>query len=269
MAIAFAAETTAEAAKELTSEAGSGIAIHLAPDVVTHIGSLPITSTLITTWLTMAVLILGAYLLKRKLSLVPGRTQTVLETLVGGAYGYVEETLENKPLARKYFPILATIFFFILAANWIGLLPGVASIGFWTESHGATRLIPLFYPVNTDLNVTIALALIAFVTIEYAGISVVGAFKYIGKFINFHSPLAFFVGLIELISEFGRLLSFSFRLFGNIFAGKTLILVAVFFLPYLVPVPIMAFELFVGFIQAVVFAMLTLFFIKLAIAEPH
>lgn len=106
-------------------------------------------------------------------------------------------------------------------------------------------------------------------TIEYAGISVVGALKYIGKFITFKSPLAFFVGIIELISEFGRLLSFSFRLFGNIFAGKTLILVAIFFLPYLVPVPIMAFELFVGFIQAVVFAMLTLFFIKLAVAEPH
>lgn len=261
MGIAYAAEQTAEA--------GKSIAIHLAPDVVTHIGSLPVTSTLITTWVTMAILILGAYLLRSRLALVPGRAQTVMETLVGGAYGYVEETLENKTLARKYFPILATIFFFILAANWIGLLPGVTSIGFWSESHGVARLIPFFYPVNTDLNVTIALALIAFVTIEYAGISVVGAMKYIGKFINFHSPLAFFVGIIELISEFGRLLSFSFRLFGNIFAGKTLILVAVFFLPYLVPVPIMAFELFVGFIQAVVFAMLTLFFIKLAIAEPH
>jgi F-type H+-transporting ATPase subunit a len=256
-------------AAEQAAETGKGIAIHLAPDVVTHIGSLPVTSTLITTWVTMAVLIVGAYLLRSRLTLVPGRTQTVMETLIGGAYQYVEETLEHKTLARKYFPILATIFFFILAANWIGLLPGVTSIGFWSDAHGVDRLIPFFYPVNTDLNVTIALALIAFVTIEYAGISVVGAVKYIGKFINFRSPLAFFVGLIELISEFGRLLSFSFRLFGNIFAGKTLILVAVFFLPYLVPVPIMAFELFVGFIQAVVFAMLTLFFIKLAIAEPH
>jgi F-type H+-transporting ATPase subunit a len=265
MSIAYAAETAAPAAHEV----GKGIAIHLAPDVVTHIGSLPITSTLITTWVTMAVLIVGAYLLRSRLSLIPGRFQTVMETLLGGAYEYVEETLENKHLARKYFPILATIFFFILAANWIGLLPGVTSIGYWAESHGAEHLIPFFYPVNTDLNVTLALALIAFVTIEYAGITVVGAMKYIGKFINFHSPLAFFVGIIELISEFGRLLSFSFRLFGNIFAGKTLILVAVFFLPYLVPVPIMAFELFVGFIQAVVFAMLTLFFIKLAVAEPH
>lgn len=254
---------------EAVTETKEGISIHLAPEVVGHLGSLPLTSTLITSWLTILVLILGAVMLRKRLAIVPGYAQTIVEATLGGAYDYVEETLENKSLARKYFPILATIFFFILAANWIGLLPGVTSIGYYQLSHGVEKLVPFFYPVNTDLNVTIALALIAFVTIEYAGISVVGAFKYLGKFITFKSPLAFFVGIIELISEFGRLLSFSFRLFGNIFAGKTLILVAVFFLPYLVPVPIMAFELFVGFIQAVVFAMLTLFFIKLAVAEPH
>jgi F-type H+-transporting ATPase subunit a len=181
----------------------------------------------------------------------------------------VKETLESETLARRYFPILATIFFFILAANWVGLLPGVTSIGYWGEYHGESKLIPFFYPVNTDLNVTFALALIAFVTIEVAGILALGAWKYGGKFINFHSPLAFVIGLVELIGEMARLISFSFRLFGNIFAGKTLILVAIFFVPLIMPVPIMAFELFVGFIQALVFAILTLLFIKLAVAEPH
>ena len=246
-----------------------GITIHLAPAIVGHIGDIAITSTLITSWLTIGVLVLFAVYMKKSARLVPNRFQVLVEATIGGAYDYVEETLEDKNLAAKYFPILATIFFFILAANWIGLLPGVTSIGYYGISHGVRALIPFLYPVNTDLNITIALALIAFVTIEYAGISVVGALKYFGKFVTFKSPLAFFIGLIELISEFGRLLSFSFRLFGNIFAGKTLLLVAIFFLPYIVPVPIMAFELFVGFIQAVVFALLTLFFIKLAVAEPH
>jgi F-type H+-transporting ATPase subunit a len=96
-----------------------------------------------------------------------------------------------------------------------------------------------------------------------------GLFKYGGKFINFHSPLGFVIGLIELISEIARLISFSFRLFGNIFAGKTLLVVVMFFVPYVLPVPLLAFEVFVGFIQAFIFSILTLFFIKLAVTEPH
>ncbi len=158
--------------------------------------------------------------------------------------------------------------------NWVGLLPGVDSIGIHkdVESHGEVveKLIPFFHPPATDLNITIAFALIAFVAIEMAGVTLLGFFKYGGKFINFHSPLAFVIGLIELLSELARLISFSFRLFGNIFAGKTLLLVVMFLAtPYLLPVPLLAYELFVGFIQAFIFAILTLFFIKLAIEEPH
>jgi F-type H+-transporting ATPase subunit a len=254
---------------EAEAPAEGGIAIHLAPSVVTHAFGIPVTSTLITSWLTIVVLMVFAYALKSKLALIPGRFQALIELMVGGAFDYVKETLESEQLARRYFPILATIFFFILGANWIGLLPGVTSIGYWAESHGVTQLVPFLYPVNTDLNVTIALSIIAVLTIEVAGIMALGALRYGGKFINFHSPLAFVIGLVELIGEIARLVSFSFRLFGNIFAGKTLILVAIFFVPLVMPVPIMAFELFVGFIQALVFAILTLLFIKLAVAEPH
>lgn len=162
-----------------------------------------------------------------------------------------------------------TIFFFILGANWIGLLPGVDSIGYYTEYHGEETFIPFLHPANTDLNVTLALAIIAFFAIEIIGVMLLGFFKYAGKFINFKSPLAFLIGIIELFSEIARLISFSFRLFGNIFAGKTLIVITMFFLPFIVPVPLLAFELFVGFIQAFIFAILTLFFIKLAVEEPH
>lgn len=244
----------------------SGLSVHLNPYIVGHIGDTPITATLITVWLVMLILISGAMLIKRRLVMIPGKLQNIAELIVGGAYNYVRDVLEDKKVTDTYFPVIATIFIFILGINWIGLIPGVGAIGFYNEHH---HLIPFLYPGSTDLNVTIGLAIVAFFTIELAGVLAIGVWKYAGKFINFHSPMGFVLGLIELISELARLISFSFRLFGNIFAGKTLLLVAIFFVPYILPVPIYAYELFVGLIQAAVFAILTLFFIKLAIEEPH
>jgi F-type H+-transporting ATPase subunit a len=251
--------------------AGEGISIHLAPPILGHFWGIPLTSTMLTAWLTMVVLIVAAFLIRRRLVLIPGKLQIVAESLIGGAYDYVADALESKTMANRFFPFIMTIFVFILAMNWIGLLPGVDAIGIYGESHGSEEqsLIPFFHPVHTDLNMTIALAIIAFVAIELSGVIIIGLFKYAGKFINFSSPLNFLIGIIELFSELARLISFSFRLFGNIFAGKTLLLIAMFFVPFILPVPVLAFELFVGFIQAFIFAVLTLFFIKLAIEAPH
>ncbi len=243
----------------------AGIHVALKPYIVGHFFGVPITATLITTWLTMAFLIGLFFFISRKPSLIPKKAQSIAEMVVGGVYDYMSDVLESRKMALTYFPIVMTIFIFVLALNWIGLLPGVTAIGFDHDGH----FTPLLYPAATDLNITIAFAIIAFLTIEIAGVVALGTFKYIGKFINFHSPLAFIIGLIELISEMARLISFSFRLFGNIFAGKTLLVVIMFFVPYIVPVPLYAFELFVGFIQAFIFAILTLFFIKIAVAEPH
>ncbi len=253
--------TTAYAAEE-----AAGLSVHLDPYVVGHIGSVPVTATLLTVWLVMVLLIVFAVAVKSRLSTIPNKLQSVAELLVGGAYDYVRDVIEDKKVTDTYFPVIATIFIFILGINWIGLLPGVGAIGFYNEHH---HLVPFLYPGSTDLNITIGLAIVAFFTIELAGVLAIGIWKYAGKFINFRSPMGFVLGLIELISELARLISFSFRLFGNIFAGKTLLLVTMFFVPYLLPVPIYAYELFVGLIQAAVFAILTLFFIKLAIEEPH
>lgn len=253
-----------------------GIAIHLAAESVWHFFGIPITNTLMTVWLAMAVLILLALIVKSGISLVPKKLQSIFELLVGGVFDYMTDVLESKDLAKRFFPLVMTIFLFILAMNWIGLLPGVDSIGLtkMVESHAEAgvmeeKFVPFFHPAATDLNITIAFALIAFFAIEIAGVALLGFFKYAGKFINFRSPLGFVIGLIELISEVARLISFSFRLFGNIFAGKTLIVVIMFFVPFIVPVPLLAFEVFVGFIQAFIFAILTLYFIKLAVEEPH
>ena len=134
-------------------------------------------------------------------------------------HDFMRETLENDKVARKYLPLLVTIFLFIATANLIEFTPGIGSIGFFEKSG---EFIPLLRSVNTDLNVTLTLAIIAVIIIEFAGIATLGFFRYAGKFITFSSPLNFIVGIIELVSEVSRLISFSFRLFGNIFAGEVL-----------------------------------------------
>jgi F-type H+-transporting ATPase subunit a len=293
---------TALAAESAKTE---GIKIHLAPDAIGTLFGIPITNTLMSVWLTMAILIALALVVYAKRSPVPGKLQSIFEALIGAVHSYMADVLESKTLATKFFPLVMTIFLFILTMNWVGLMPGIDSIGLYTEavSHGeevshtsarlaedfpehsdgespvsgqqqsaevVSKFIPFFHPPATDLNITIGFAIVAFVSIELAGVFMLGLFKYGGKFINFSSPLAFIIGLIELLSELARLISFSFRLFGNIFAGKTLLLVIMFLTtPYILPVPLIAYEFFVGFIQAFIFAILTLYFVKLAIEEPH
>ncbi len=252
-------------ANAVVEHAEGGINVVLKAEQFGSVLGLPITNSLLMTWAVVAVLLFLAFCIRNRLKLIPGKLQTAVEWLFEGVLGYMEETLEDKKLARKFFPLIMTIFLFLLVANEMAFLPGVGSIG---VKEGA-ELIPLFRAPAADLNLTLALAIISFLTIEISGAAILGFVKYSKKYVNFSSPVNFIVGLIELLSNVGRLISFSFRLFGNIFAGEVMILVAGFFLAYLLPVPLMAFEVFVGFIQAVVFSMLTLFFIKLSIMEPH
>ena len=242
-----------------------GLDISLAPHIVGTLWGIPITSTLLTSWLVVAILLVSAYFIGRSLKLVPGKGQTAVEELVSLVFNYMEEALESKALARRYFPLIMTIFLFVAAANFLGLFPIIESIGIKT----ANGLSPLFYPVNADLNITLALAIISFLTIEISGITYLGVLKYGGKFVNLKSPVGFAVGVLEIIGNLARLVSLSFRLFGNILAGHLLIIVIMFFVPLFLPLPFMFFEVFIGVMQAAIFALLTLFFIKLAIEEPH
>jgi len=249
----------------------SGINVVLAPEQLGTLFGIPITNTLITSWAVIAILLVVAVLIGSRLKLTPSRFQLLFEWLVEFIYDYVAETLESRELARTFFPYITTIFLFVFTSNLLEFTPGVGSLGFF----GTGGFTPLFRSVNTDLNVTLMLAILSFVTIEVTGVVVIGAWRYAGKFVTFHGHgigqrlINFFIGIIELFSEIMRIVSFSFRLFGNIFAGETVILVVTYFIPYLGPVPIMAFEIFVGFVQAAIFAMLTLFFIKIATMEPH
>ena len=259
------------AAATTAAEHTSGIHVVLAPETLGSFFGIPITNTLVMSWIVIALLVVIAVIMRSRLKLIPSRFQLLLEWLFEFVYDYVAETLESRELARRFFPLLATIFLFVFTSNLVEFTPGIGSVGFF---HG-DEFIPLLRSVNTDLNVTLMLAIISFLTIEVTGVLVIGAWKYAGKFINFSGhgigqrSINFFVGIVEFFSEIARLISFSFRLFGNIFAGEVLILVVTYFLPVIAPVPVMMFETFVGFVQAAIFALLTLFFIKLAIQEPH
>ncbi len=254
-----------EAAQHAGEAAGhaSGIHVALSAERLGTFLGLPITNTLITTWIVVGVLILIAFLTRSRLKLIPSRVQALFEMMFEFVYDYIVETLGSRELARKFFPLLTTIFIFVLFLNLFEFLPGVGSITY--NGH------PLFRGANTDLTVPLVLSIMSFLIIEITGIMTIGLWKYGGKFIQnpLKSPIGFVVGFIELIGEFARIISLSFRLFGNILAGAVIISVATFFAPYGAPGLLSLFEIFIGFLQALVFALLTLFFIKLAIEEPH
>ncbi|PIR84094.1 ATP synthase F0 subunit A [Candidatus Kaiserbacteria bacterium CG10_big_fil_rev_8_21_14_0_10_51_14] len=240
-----------------------GIHVAIAAEKLGEFFGIPITNTLVTSWVVIALLVITAFLVRGKLAMIPGKFQTLMETMVGFVYDYVTETLESRTMARRFFPLLMTIFLFIFIGNMLHFLPGIGSITY--HDH------PLLRAPNTDLTVPLVLALVSFFVIEITGILAIGFWKYSSKFIQnpFKNPIGFAVGIIELIGELVRVVSLSFRLFGNILAGEIIIAVAIFFAPYLLPVPLMLFEVFIGFLQAAIFALLTLFFIKLAIMQPE
>lgn len=241
-----------------------GIHVSIRAEELTRVMGIPLTNTLLMSWVVVVLIILISLYISRGIKLTPGKFQILMETMIGEAHKFVSTSLESKKLADRFTPFLVALFLFILLGNWLEFIPGVESIVYHTKEAEA---VPLLRAINTDLNIPLALAIIAFITIEVTGIIVLGFWKYVSKFFNFHSPIGFFVGILELLSEMIRLISFSFRLFGNIFAGSVLVMIITFLVPYAVPAPFMLFEVFVGLIQAAVFALLVLFFIKLAIME--
>jgi len=177
--------------------------------------------------------------------------------------GFMDQVLGVRSTSERYLPLIATIFIFILFANWLGLFPGVGSLLFHTEHE----VVPFFRSPASDLNFTLALALISVIAVNVIGIGARGFLHHSKKYINFKNPIYFFVGLLEIISELAKIASFSFRLFGNVFAGEVLLVSIGLIVPYVIPLPFMVMEILVGIIQAFVFSMLTLVFIAMAVAE--
>ena len=252
--------------------------ISLAPEVIFHIGSFPVTNSILTAWITILLLLLITLITRSKLSLkTPKGLQIMFEFIITFLYDMTESIMGKKDLAKKLFPLLATFFFFILVGSWLGLLPGVGSIGIWEQIEGKEVLVPLFRAPTSDINAALVMALITMVTVQVVGLKHLGFFKYGKKFLNFSGKTLFdrglnlFVSILEGISEISKIISFTFRLFGNIFAGEVLITVMTFLIPYAVPIPFFGFEIFVGVIQAFVFFALSTVFMSLAVQshEEH
>ena len=215
-------------------------------------------------FLVFVLLAVISVILRRKLAMVPGMLQNAAEIVFEGALSMMDSVLGSRKASERYLPIVFTIFLFVLFSNWLGLVPGVSSI---TIGRGVDA-VPILRSPASDLNFTLALALIAVTMVNIFAISAMGLKHRLSIFFDFRSPLKFFVGILELVSEFAKIISFTFRLFGNVFAGEVLLAIMAFLVPYLVPLPFMFLELFFGFIQAFIFGMLTLVFVALAVT-PH
>lgn len=248
----------------------------LAPEVLFHIGSVSITNTMINAWIALGLFLILGLTLRKRVNLKPGKLQNFIEYFLEILFGYFDQVTGSRKKTIIFLPIVGSVFFFILLSNWLGLIPGTGSI---TLGHS-----PVLRPANTDLNLTIVMAMVAVLSSHVFGVMAVGFFTHINKFIQigtiFQSfkkgPIAVFtaivefaVGLIELASEFSKVLSLSLRLFGNIFAGEVLITVISSLVAAFVPIPFILLELMVGLIQATVFTMLTLVYLTVNSAQPH
>ena len=289
------------------------------------IGDFYVTNTMVATWAAILVIALLSFLATRKVQEVPGRLQGMMESVLE-FFLSLAESVAGPEKARRFFPLVMTIFLFIVTANWMGVLPGFGTIGRfepaeevihhaedkaekkgehadlekvklaefegdgalaiqWFGSVGdeitaaeyehreendrprAGLLVPFLRSANTDINTTLAIALVAMFMVHMWALRSLGVLGHLGKFIDIKGgPIGIFVGVLEAISEVARIISFTFRLFGNIFAGEVLLIAMAFLVPLIGLVPFLGLELFVGLIQAFIFAMLTLVFAATASA---
>jgi F-type H+-transporting ATPase subunit a len=243
---------------------------HFTPLGATEIA---VTNTLLSSWVTTVVLILIFVTAARRRSIIPGRFQGFVETMIEGVLGFATSVL-GPDMARKTFPIVATIFFFVLFNAWIALLPFYQFLGF---THDGEIKAHILRSAGTDINMPLALALISFVFVEYWGFRARG-FSYLKKFFQLgkifrgkpSGLIDAFVGFLELTSELVRVVSFTFRLFGNMTAGEILVVMITFLVPFVATQFVFGLELLVGLIQAVIFAGLTLVFLSVAVThEEH
>lgn len=247
----------------------TSIHISLAPETIGHIFGFPITNSLLGALAAALILILLARAAGKNAKLKPGPLQNATEMVLEFLLNLMDGVTGDRAKSRKFFPIVATIFFLVMTMNWLGLVPLFGTIGWKETVEGRQVLTPFLRGGSADLNMTVAIALIAQVSAQAIGVIYVGGKRYLKKFFN-PNPTMTFPGIIELIGEFTKVISFSFRLFGNIFAGEVLLLVIATLVPYIAPIPFYFLELFVGFIQAFVFALLTLVFFTIAsTAEEH
>lgn len=251
---------------------------------IAHVGNFTITNSLVMSWVTVFILVAFFVAVGKRIAKVPKGIQNVFEIVLEQALNLSDSITGSRKKTDKFLPIVFALFLFILINNWLGLLPGVGTIGFVEHN----TFIPFLRGGTADLNTTLAIALFAVVLSHFFGITMVGTWNHFNKFVNFKAlfeipkkirkepviamvnPIKIFVGLIEVIGEVAKVASLSLRLFGNIFAGEVLLASMMAIFAFLLPLPFMFLELIVGIVQAMVFAILTLAFMSIAsTAEEH
>ena len=255
---------------------------------IVHLSFFTITNTLIASWLTIIVLVVFFYFCTRKMSVGnPGRLQLIAELVVESLLNFIKGAAGEKN-ARILFPMVATIFLYVMFNAYLALLPIFGTIGIQEGPH---TVIPYLRAANTDINVPLSIAIVSFIFVEYLGIRKFGAFPYLNTFFNvgqlkngikslFKGKIVpalsdiglglinLFVGCLEVLSHLIRVISFTFRLFGNMTAGEILIVIVTFLVPFITTTLVYGLELLIGFIQALIFAGLTLVFGTIALT-PH
>ena len=228
----------------------------LAPEILFHIGAFPFTNTLLHTLIVDGIIIAGLVILNKSFKKIPGMFQNAIEYTVDGLYSLTESISGQN--AKKIFPWFMGFFTIILVTNITALFPGFGTIGF---GKGAD-FIPLFRSATSDINTTLALALVATVATQVLAIRAVGIKGHIARYLSWN-PIFLFVGILELLSVFTNIISLSFRLFGNIFAGEVVLSTISGIFAFLLPLPFMALEIIVALVQALVFAILTMGFMSI------
>lgn len=238
--------------------------ISLSAEPIFNFLGFTITNSFLASLISSVLLVVIAFLISNSLQKKPSRSQAVFEAIFIFIIDLAESIGGKR--GRDFVPLVLTFFLYILLSNWLGLLPGFGSVGFYRFVVGREKFVPLLRGATADLNTTLALALISVFAIQFYGVSRL-KLSYFKRFFNFSSPINFFVGILEVISDIAKIISFSFRLFGNIFAGEVLLVVITSLVPILAPLPFFGLEIFVGLVQAFVFSMLTLVFIQMASIE--
>lgn len=237
--------------------------ISLAAEKVATIYSFSVTNSMMGTLLVDILLIaLSISVNMAGVKKVPGAVQNFFEMVTEAFLDFCDSIAHSK--SRIFFPIVFTFFLFIIASNWLALLPGFSTI----LAKEAGKSVPLLRSPSADLSTTLALGLFSIAAVQFFGFKYLGL-SYLKKYFNLKGPIDFVVGLLEIVLEVAKIASFGFRLFGNVFAGEVLLVVAGTLLPLFSPIPVLGMEIFVGFIQALVFSILTLVFLSMSVEKTH
>ena len=270
--------------QNITAEPAHNVTIYA--EKIFSIGNFQVTNSLLTSWAAVLVVLALVLALRLKLKKIPGKLQNVFEVLLEGALSLVDQVTNDRKISNRIFPLVLSLFVFILINNWLGLLPIFGSIGIVAREGAGSVFIPFLRSGTADINTTLALSVMVVLGSNVFGVMVIGLWKTFNKYVNISAlwsiitkvrkdptvlvvaPVNFFVGILELIGEMAKIASLSLRLFGNVFAGEVLLASMSAIFAYLVPGPFLFLEIFVGLIQALIFSLLATVYFTIA-SQDH